>query len=197
MINGALIDTDSCGSIGQSSPRRRALSGTYTPAVTGVYTLEIYNYRDSMPTDCYNYIDDVSLQPASADFFIEEDNISIATGGSASMTLSPGAAHAGENYVVLASFGCHPGFDSNGFHIPLNQDLLFNYELARLNSAMFPNTLGVLNGSGEATAVFNTLGPVNQSYLGTQLYFAYALLTGPGSLPVTYVSFPVTVSFIN
>ncbi len=197
MINGALIDTDSCGNIGQSVPRRRTLSGSYTPVATGVYTLEIYNYRNAMPTDCYNYIDDVSLEPAAPDFFVENDNISISTGGSTTLTLSAGAAHGGADYVVLASFGCHPGFEADGFHIPLNQDMLFNFERIRLNSSIFQNTMGKLNAAGQATAVFNTLGPVSQAYLGTPFYFAFVLLSAPGTQPVTYVSFPVTVNMIN
>ena len=192
-----MIASDSCGSIPQSSPRRRTLSGTFTAATSGPYTLEFYNWRNISPSaSVINYIDDISLKPASPDFSIETDNISVSTGGSASMTLLAGASHAGEPYFVLGSLGTHPGFTLDGVAVHLNVDALFNYSKNHLNSAVFHNSFGTLDVTGRAQAAFDTNGPTNPSFLGMSFNFAYVLLTAPGTRPITYGSLPVKVNFV-
>jgi len=192
-----LIETDSCGSIGQNSPRRRTLSGSYTPATTGLYTLEFRNYRGAWQNDdIVNYIDNIKLSPANPDLLISSDNISISSAGSVDLTLDAGASHAGEDYFLLASFGTHPGLDVYGHHIPLNDDVLFDYSKTHANSSIFQNTKGVLDASGSATARFSTPGAMGSTYLGTTMSFAYVLLSAPATPPVTYASQQVMVNYI-
>ena len=192
-----MIASDSCGSIPQSSPRRRTLTGTFTAATSGPHVLEFHNWRSISPsTSVINYIDDISLKPANPDFFIETDDISVASGGSTTMTLSAGAAHGGEPYLVLGSLGTHPGFTLDGVHVHLNVDALFNYSKAHINSVVFQNSFGTLDAAGQAACTFDTVGPPNPAFLGMSFDFAYVLLTAPGSRPITYGSLPVKVNFI-
>lgn len=196
MINGALIATDKCGYLPQDVPKRRHISGTYTATTTGPHTLEFYNWKSGNKDKVWNHIDDITLTPQNPDIFIDNGDISIATGGSAQITLDAGAGYAGADYLVLASFGSHPGIVRDGVLIPLNSDFLFNYSLGHRNSAMFQNTLGVLDAQGQATAVFDTLTSVDPSYLGVPLTFCFVLTSGPLQTPVLYASFPVLVNFI-
>ncbi len=190
-----LIASDSCGSIGQSSPRRHTLNGTFTPTTTGYYPLVITNSRNLTQIDCYNYIDNVVVVPQNADFIITDRNISITSGRLVTMTLEAGAANANKKYIVLGSWGCMPGMNVDGHMLYLESDWLFNYTKSNFNNTMFQNTFGVLNGQGKAIARFLTFGPLNSSYLGQNIFFSYAVLTGNGR-PVTYTSVPAMCSFV-
>lgn len=191
-----LITSHKCGYL--SSTKRATLSATYTPQTTGLYTIEFYNYRNSAPTCVYNYIDEIFMTPVYEDISVNVPNISSATGGLINLTLDAGATHAGEDYLLLASFGDFPGFKIDGFHIPLNnKDALFNFSLNHPNGQMFLNSKGKLDSAGTAWAMFSTMGPVSSQYLGDEIYFAYVLLSGPSQRPVTYVSNPLMITFIN
>jgi len=163
---------------------------------TGLHTLEIYNHRNTAPTDCYNYMDDFALTPQNPDLYIETYNLSVGTGGSTNLTIEAGASHAGEDYFLLASFGSSPGFNIDGQHVNLNMDALFNISRRNPNSARFQNSMGTLDAYGRAVVTFDTLGSVTPTYEGTTLSFAYVLLSGPGQRPVTYSSLPVLLNFI-
>jgi hypothetical protein len=177
--------------------RRHTFTGTYTATTSGPYTIEFHNWRNAAASnDIKNYIDDIVLEPAVADFSIETDNISVSTGGSVDMALLAGAAHGGEYYFVLGGLGTYPGFTLDGVRVHLNNDALFAYAQSHPNSGAFQNSFGVLNGSGQATCSFNTGGPTNPAFLGLSFNFAYVLLTSPGTRPITYGSLPVKVNFI-
>jgi hypothetical protein len=192
-----LIATHSAGYVPQGyPPKRHHLTGSYTPTVTGLHTLEIYNYRYANKDDYFNYIDNIVLEPEATDFYIETPNISIATGGSTQLTLDAGASHSGEDYFVLMSAGNAPGFTVTGVHIPLNRDFYFTYSRSMANGIIFKSTRGVLDASGRAIATFDTNGAVNSIHLGKHYTFAFVLTAAPGQLPVTYASFPVLVNFI-
>jgi len=190
------IAYDSAGNVQQNVPKRHHLSGTYTPTVSGLYTLDIYNHYNGNKTQFWTHIDDITLAPQTPALSLDTPNISVATGGSVQLALDAGASHANEDYFVLMSFGVHPGFDANGVHVPLNMDYVFNYSKTHANSSVFQNTMGVLNGSGQASAAFDTIGPVDSAYLGTQLYCAYILLAGQLQPPVTFASNHVIVNFV-
>jgi hypothetical protein len=192
-----LIATHSAGYVPQGyPPKRYTLTGTYTPTVTGLHTLEIFNYRYKEKDDYFNYIDNISLVPRNPDFYIETPNISVATGGNVQLTLDADVSHAGEDYFVLMSSGSAPGLTLNGVHIPLNWDAYFTFSKNMANGLIFQNTRDVLDASGQAIATFNTNGAVNAIHLGRHYTFAYVLTDGPGKPPVTYASFPVLVNFI-
>jgi len=172
------------------------MTATVTAPATGPYELEIYNHRATAPTDCWNYIDNISLAPVSPDLAADTQNIKISSGGTANMTLDAGAANAGADYLLLASYETYPGLAIDGVRIHLNRDVLFLFSNKNANSNIFKSTMGRLDASGKATASFDTLGPVDPAWLGTNISFAYVLLSGPGTRPVTYGSLPVMVNFI-
>jgi hypothetical protein len=176
--------------------KRSQLTGTYTPPATGEYVLEIYNYRNATKSDCWNYIDDITLAPADSNFKTEDGNISCDTGGQVLLKLRAGWEHAGEAYMVLGSGGCFPGFDIDGVHVNLNKDTIFQYTLTNFNSGLLQGTFGTLDGLGWANATINMPGPVNPSFLGMHVSFEYLLLSGTGQRPVTFASDIVIVSFI-
>ncbi len=163
-----------------------------------MYTLEINNSRYlSAGSDYKNYIDNITVGPADPDLMINgESNISVASGRIVFMIIDAGAAHAGEDYFLLASFDSYPGFTASGHYVPLVQDVVFDYSKKNANSSVFMNSKGVLDASGKATPWFNTLGPVDPAYVGKTISFAYVLLAGPGTPPVTHSSNKVMVSFI-
>lgn len=188
-----MIATNSCGYL--SGRKRATLSATYTPTSDGFYTVEFYNYRSAVPTCINNYIDDFYLEPAVQDLTTNTYTLSCAAGGLAKITIDAGAAHGGEPYFLLASFGCQPGFNADGFHVPLNRDPLFNFSMATANSMMFQKSKGVLGSTGVAVSWFSTMGAVNPIHLGKEIYFSYVLLSGSGIRPITYVSIPIMMTF--
>jgi hypothetical protein len=195
-INGVLITSDKCGYLGQSVPKRRTMTATVTAPFTGPYELEIYNFRATAPTDCWNYIDNISLAPVNTDLVVDTQNIKISTGGTAIMTLDAGTANAGADYLLLATYETYPGLNLDGVRINLSLDALFFFSQKNANSYIFKNTMGQLDAAGKATATFDTLGPVDPAWLGQHISFAYVLTSGPGTRPVTYGSLPVMVNFI-
>ena len=172
------------------------MTATVTAPSTGPYALEIYNHRATAPTDCWNYIDNISLAPLNPDLTADAANVPIAYGGTVGMTLDAGTAHAGEDYLLLASFETHPGLALDGVQIHLNRDPLFQFSRMQANTLIFQNTMGKLDSSGMAMASFNTLGPVDPQWLGKHFSFAFVLLSGPSARPVTYGSLPVMINFI-
>ena len=195
-INGVLISSYTCGSIGQNVPKRVTITGSYTAVGAGPHTIEIENYRNIAQTDCFNYFDNILLQPTNADLFIDEPNVSIQSGRIMNIDLDAGPSHAGETYFLLASYSSYPGFTVDGIHMPLVMDGLFSYSRNAANGSTFQNTFAALDAQGTARARFVTIGPLDPGLLGTHIYFAYALLTGTGQRPVTYASVPAIVNFI-
>jgi hypothetical protein len=171
------------------------MTGTYTPTTTDYYTLTISNSRNLTQTDCYNYVDEISIAPQNADLSIDGKNISIAKGQLSTITLEAGAANANKTYILLASWDCMPGMNVDGHMLYLSSDWLFNFTKSNYNNSMFQNTLGTLNSQGKAIARFLTFGPLNANYLGENIYFSYAILTGSGR-PITYASLPAMCSFV-
>lgn len=192
-----MIAHHSAGYVSQGyPPERHHLTGTYTATTTGLHTLNIHNYRNANKTDLFNYIDDIKFSPDTTNFAISDDNISIATGGGVQLLLDAGSNNANAPYLVLMSGGSHPGFSYSGVHIHLNMDNFFNLSRNMANGPIFQNTLGTLDASGQATAVFNVPGPVSPVHLGKHYTFAYVLTQSPGKPPVTFASYPVLINFI-
>ena len=124
----------------------------------------------------------------------DASRISAATGGSVLLRLDAGPARAGRTYYLLGSAsGTSPGMPLRGglVTLPLNRDWYMNRILSQLNGPSFSGFLGTLDGAGQATATFDTLGPLPPSMVGMRLDFAY-LLKGP----FDFVSNPVPVVII-
>ena len=117
---------------------------------------------------------DVNLNPS---LWADAYAVSCAGGASVVYSLDAGLANAGRNFLVLGSLsGTTPGFNlPGGQHVPLNWDAFTNLVLSALGSPVFQNFMGSLNGSGEATATFDSLGPVDPVMIGQTMSFAYIL----------------------
>jgi hypothetical protein len=129
-------------------------------------------------------------EPLAAD----THELSEAVGGAVNFTLAAGPAHANRRYLLLGSVsGTSPGtpLPDGTVTLPLNWDLLTNTIIALLNTPVFANFTGTLDGTGGGTAQFNTFGPLPTGSAGTILYFAYAL-----NMPWDFVSNPVEVHIV-
>jgi aminopeptidase N len=102
------------------------------------------------------------------------------SGGSVTFTLNGGTSVANRPYVLAASAtGVAPGFTfPDGKVIPLVVDSVTDFVLQSLNTPMFQNFSGALNGSGQATAtlVLPNIGPIGAPIT---VYFAFATTTSP------------------
>jgi hypothetical protein len=76
--------------------------------------------------------------------------------------------------------------------MPINWDAFTSLALAALGSPAFQNFMGNLDGSGQATATFDTLGAVDPVLIGHTISFAYML-----SYPLAwdFASNPVGLTF--
>lgn len=112
------------------------------------------------------------------------------TGGDAQLLLLAGPVNANRNYILLGSVtGTDPGFPLPGGKVllPLTWDIFTDVVIASINTPVFSNFMGTLDGTGSAMATFDTLGPI----AGTQgliFHFAYAL-----NAPWDFVSNPVGI----
>ena len=138
-------------------------------------------------------VDDFKVQRYDYDPSLWADaySISVATGETVGLHLDAGAGHAGKSYIVLGSLsGTSPGFDFAGYHVPLNWDWFSVATLVMAGSPYFVDFWGTLDPSGEATATFDTQGPVDPGYVGLGASFAYATFSPPD-----FVSNAITVTF--
>ena len=119
--------------------------------------------------------------------------ISLSAGGTQTLSLDAGSAHAGESFVVAGSLaGTLPGFDVGGVHVPLNQDAYFQLTLNLGGVPPFIGFAGTLDANGKGTAQFS-LPPGTPGVLaGLTIHHAFATLA-PG---VNFASNAVSVSLL-
>ena len=123
------------------------------------------------------YPDDYSLDAAAADTI--------------AFSLDAGSGYGSRSYLLcMGMSGTVPGTPLPGGFVtlPLNRDILANYCYGHVNNANFVDFSGTLDANGQATAQFNTLGPLPPGYAGEDFWFAFAC-DGPWD----YVSNPVFV----
>ncbi|MHC5210526.1 MAG: aryl-sulfate sulfotransferase [Planctomycetota bacterium] len=115
--------------------------------------------------------------------------MSVSAGGSVAFELIAGSAQAGQQYFVLGSVsGTAPGFSKSGVHVPLNWDVYTDLSLALANTAILTDTFGLLDGSGRASASFNTTpGLIPPAAIGLVLHHV-ALAVDPGTSKLTWAS---------
>lgn len=134
----------------------------------------------TLTVTAYNKVTSIETVPVVQPFdalSADVDQISASAGGVVHFSLTAGAAHAGRSYLLLGSAsGTVPGTQLPGglAVLPLNWDLFMSLVIGQLNTAVFSNFLGSLDGNGSANAAFDTLGPVPGA-AGLTLHFAYAL----------------------
>lgn len=132
----------------------------------------------------------IDPQPLLAD--VQE--VSESTGGVINFSLNASLDNAGRNYILLGSIsGTSPGFPlpNSNKTLPLNWDLFTDIVVAWLNSTMFIDFMGALDMEGQATATWDTLGPLPAGSAGLIVDFAFAL-RGPWN----FVSNPIAIEIV-
>jgi len=113
-------------------------------------------------------------------------------GGTIDFTMDAGSAYAGRTYLMLASVsGTSPGLPLPGglVTLPLNLDWLSFLVLDNLNTPLFTNFSGVLDGAGAGTSQLNV--PPLPGAAGLPMHFAFTTRS-----PYDFVSNPVLVTFV-
>jgi hypothetical protein len=106
-------------------------------------------------------------------------------------TLHGGFGNQGRTYLLLGSVtGTIPGIPlPKGLAtLPLNWDFFTNTVLAFVNTPIFMDFLGTLDGVGEATAVLNTVYALPPGTAGIAMSFAYLL-----NNPYDFASNPINI----
>ncbi len=138
-----------------------------------------------------HYLDElVSAEPV----FLATDTDALSeTGGTVEFDVSPGVEYANRKYFLLGSVtGTEPGFPLPGGNtLPLNWDLFTGMTFKYANTPIFVDFYGTLNASGQASATFDSLGPLPPGFVGTKIYFAYLLYS-----PFDFVSNPVEIEVV-
>jgi parallel beta-helix repeat protein len=115
------------------------------------------------------------------------------TGGVSNFIFNAGEDNANRNYILLGSVsGTDPGTPLPGgmATLPINWDAFTNIVLTLLNTSVFVNFLGTLDGSGTATAQLNV--PPVTGFAPLTMHYAYAL-----NNPWDFVSNPVAVEIVQ
>jgi len=119
------------------------------------------------------------------------DSISAATGGEVDFFLEAPRAQAGRIYALLGSVsGTSPGIPVGSAILPVNFDVFTTVVISLMNSPALQNFYAALDGEGRAMATLNTLGPLDPSYAGLNMYFAY-FLTETGDFASNPVILPI------
>ena len=129
--------------------------------------------------------------PSTALLASDVDQISESTGGTANLTLDAGVAKANWKYLILGSVtGTDPGTVlPSGAVLPLNWDSFTDVVISLLNTGIFMDFFGTLDGSGQAAASFNV--PPGTGVVGLKIYFAFALFK-----PWDITSNPVEIDMV-
>ena len=138
---------------------------------------------DAQPDTC---------QPLSADL----GGVSVSLGGVQTLSLDAGSASAGMLHLLLGTVtGTSPGLPSGTFVLPLNFDPYTNYTLNNPNIPPLTNSLGALDGSGQATASFSLPAATTANLVGVTAHHAYAVLS-PFTGETTLVSNAIPVELL-
>lgn len=144
----------------------------------------------SKPFDAY-YADDVVEAPTAA---LTCDTYTVPeSGGAVNFTLSAGAANHDRKYLIVGgASGTSPGMTlPGGMVLPVNWDWFSDLEMALLNTVVFANFLGTLDGSGKADAQL-LIPALPSGSAGLILHFAFCL-----NKPFDFVSNPVEIEIVR
>jgi parallel beta-helix repeat protein/predicted outer membrane repeat protein len=130
------------------------------------------------------------LHPLEADAYTVQES----AGCDLRFLLDAGPAKAGRNYVLIGSVtGIAPCFSLPGglATVPLSCDFFTQTILGYLNTPLFHDFLGALDGNGRGGASLNTHGPMPPGSAGHTMYFAYCL-----GYPWEFASNPIAVEVV-
>lgn len=110
-------------------------------------------------------------------------SLSVAAGGSQTLNINLGTAHALELYLMLGNFsGTAPGTPAgNGFLLPLNVDSYFLQTLSAPNTPPLSGSFGSLDAQGRASATFTLPAGLTPAIVGLTVNHAAVSFTVGGS----------------
>lgn len=126
--------------------------------------------------DAFSMKFDESLSESTLE--ADTDEISATTGGEVGFLLDAGADNGGRNYLLLGTTsGIEPGHPLPGglATLPLNLDLFtYYFVFPHLNTSVFSQFMGLLDGQGQATAQLNAPA-LSPGEVGVEIQFAFCL----------------------
>ena len=123
-------------------------------------------------------------------------SLSVTAGGTQTLSLDAGPDHGGEVYLLLGSLtGYGPGFQYQGWCVPLVWDAYFDYTINNPNLAPLAASFAVLDGAGQAQAQFTIPAGTSPLAIGLRAFHAFASLDPNAPALPTFVSNPVSVLF--
>lgn len=137
--------------------------------------------------------DDKDRGPAFGLLEVDVREVSALSGGTVTFVLDASNEYWYRPYILLGSLsGTHTGIPMPGGEalIPLKWDAYTDFALSMTNTPYFQDFMGILDGTGKATAEL-VIPPLSQEHVGITLYFAYGIF-GPDGL----ASHPVTIEIV-
>jgi hypothetical protein len=134
------------------------------------------------------YYDDLCLE-AAVPLKASTDRIRMPVGGSVTSLLNAGAANRDRTYLVLGTLsGTEPGtvLPGNLVTLPLNLDAFTDAVLLLLNTSVFTDFYGTLDGSGRAVAQINS--PAYHNFTDLTMNYAFTM-----NYPFDYASNAITI----
>lgn len=105
------------------------------------------------------------------------DSLSMAQGGTQTLSLEVGPDYAGKFYLIVGSLsGTTPGTPVDAVTLPLNMDNYLLFSLNQANSSYYQTTLGPLSVQGQASAQLVLPPNALPSLIGTTLHHAGLVL---------------------
>ena len=150
-------------------------------------------YVNSLHVGTYNEATGTEIWSMKQPLMATPTTISANAGGTVNFTLDAEAGKANRIYLLLGSIsGTNPGTPLPGGSVtlPLNWDIFTNIVVDLINTPIFSNFMGKLNGTGSANAIFDTLAPISGT-AGLTMHFAFAL-----NNPWDFVSNPVGIEIV-
>ncbi len=193
-----MIVEDHCGPLDDQKTFRRTITGTFTSSATGPVFVDIANWKDGVSSSLnVNFIDNISVVPQAADLELSVGEISCTAGGTSEFVVSAGTVYAHKPYVILSGkLGTWPGVRVNSVDVPLNVDSWTYTAFGMINTPYLVNFRGTLDGSGSATGILDTRGPVSYELFGQVMYFACVLLEQPQTFLVIEATQPGHILFV-
>jgi hypothetical protein len=116
------------------------------------------------------------------------------SGGTVNFSIDAGAINGHRNYIVLGSVsGTEPGYPLPGgmATLPLNWDPFTDVVVLLINTSIFSDFLGELDGFGKGSAQINA-PPLPPGHVGVRMFYALAL-----NSPFDYVSNVISIDIIG
>ena len=146
----------------------------------------VFRQRDNTPIPIDGVaIDDVELIGGDATFTASPSFLSASLGGTITFSIDAGQGSASDLYAIVGTAsGTSPGFNTQGFTIPLNPDPWFFLTVTQPNTPPLSNTIGVLDAGGKGAGQLTLPAGAAGALVGLVFDHLYATLT-PGATILT------------